>query len=62
MDSVILDDTRALEGIKEKSRASYKKVWIEFKQMGPSERDWESHAPTEEEIINYVRLVSQIFN
>ena len=59
---VSLDDTRALEGIKEKSRGTYQKVWTELKQMGLAERDWESHVPTEEEILNYVRLVSQKFN
>ena len=34
MVSVILDDTQAMEGIKEKSRGTYQKVWTEFKQMG----------------------------
>ena len=62
MDSVILDDTRALEGIKEKSRGTYQRVWTELIQMGLAERDLESHLPTEEEILNYVRLVSQKFN
>ena len=58
MVSVILDDKQALEGIKEKSRGTYQKVWTSFKQMGQAERDWETHAPSEEEIITYVRFVS----
>ena len=52
MVSVILYYTRALEGIKEKSRGTYQKVWTELKQMGLAEIDWESHVTTEEEILN----------
>ena len=57
----IHNDTLAMEGIKEKSRPRYEQVWNAFKNLAGTDRDWDTEAPTEEEVLNYIRLVFCFF-
>ena len=53
----ILDDALAFESIKENSRQRYKKVWTDFKSLADQSRNWEENAPSEDELMRYLRFL-----
>ena len=52
----VYTDDLVFEGIKEKSRAKYKKAWNQFQDYhGEAREEFETRMPTEEEFLSYFK-------